>query len=158
MLTIFYPKDDFTAADIAVRVQALAAGEGQSIQVLAKHFGRNEEQISQQLQQTQAALFIACDALIIDEKSKFEMQTLIQKGIKPVCLIPPDFKGLLSATESIHYTKGNLDNLAVMAQNFAKRLQPVQDRQPPQNDDMKLLIAGGLLIAGIILFSSMNKK
>jgi hypothetical protein len=36
MLTLLYLENDKNAADVAIRVQALAAGEGQKIQVILK--------------------------------------------------------------------------------------------------------------------------
>ncbi len=163
MLSILYPQGDYAAADVAVRVQALAAGENQTIQVIAKHFGRNSDQVDKQLNQTTAALFIACDQLDLDENSRKELAILQQKPCKIICVVPqnfvfPDDKNL----ERYTYTQGDTDSFAETVQKFVDELK--QSRKMPVPSTQKsdsgasLLIAGGLLVAGIIFLANLNKK
>ncbi len=160
MLTILYPKEDYAAADVAVRVQALAAGENQTIQVITKHFRRNQEQVDQQLNQTTAALFIACDRLELDESSQQELTELRDKNCKIICVVPENFVGLPNnQLERYTYTQGDIGSFAETVQKFVDELKHAQYTPvPAQKTDngATLLIAGGLLVAGIIFLASLN--
>lgn len=161
MLTIFYPKEDYTAADVAVRVQALAAGENQTVQVITKHIRRNQKQVTQQLRQTTAALFIACDRLELDEKSQQELADLQYKNCKIICVVPQDFVELPKSPniERYTYTQGDTGSFAETVQKFVDKLKHAQQRAAPEqksDNGAALLIAGGLLVAGIIFLASLN--
>ncbi len=161
MLSILYPKEDYTAADVAVRVQALAAGEGQKIQVVPKHFGRNPQQVEKQLKQTAAALFIACDKLKLDADSKQELAVLQEKKRKIICVVPQRFAGLPKDDADLErhaYTRGNAKSFTDTVQSFVKKLETSQPAKKRGDKDAQLLIAGGLLVAGIILLAGLNKK
>ena len=163
MLSILYPKEDYTAADVAVRVQALAAGEGQKIQVIAKHFGRNPLEVEKQLKRTKIALFIACDQVKLDDNSQQELDILLKKHCKIICIVPQKFESLPENEDNIEkytYTQGDARSFADTAQNFVKKLKDFQISSPPakKNNDISLLIAGGLLVAGIIFLVNLNKK
>lgn len=156
MLSILYPKEDYTAADVAIRVQALAAGEDHKLYVVPRHFGRQQEQVQKNLHKTTAALLIACDQTRLDESCKQEIDFLIEKKKRIIGVVPANFELLPVGIEIYNYTQGNAKSFADTVQHFVDQLK--QAPSGKKNQETNLLVVGGLLIAGIILLSNLNKK
>jgi hypothetical protein len=156
MLSILYPKEDYTAADVAIRVQALAAGEGHKLHVVPRHFGRQEEQAQKNLHKTTAGLLIACDKARLDETSKKDIGFLIEKKKRIIAVVPANFEPLPESIETYRYTQGSAKSFADTVQHFVEQLK--QAPTGKKNQETNLLVVGGLLIAGIILLSNLTKK
>lgn len=143
MITILYPKDDFDAANVAVKVQALAQSRNQKIYVVPKHYGRNRTEVQESLKKSSVALLIAQSANEIDQDTLNELKILIDCKKKVIGFIPDK----LSLTKSIEnsitlekYHKGDSNELRSGIINYLARVQKNQD-------------AGGILVVlGLILF------
>lgn len=77
MITILYPKNDFDAANVAVKVQSLAQSRNQKIYVVPKHYGRNRTEVQESLKKSSVALLIAQSANEIDRDTLDELKVLI---------------------------------------------------------------------------------
>ncbi|WP_421890517.1 hypothetical protein [Marinoscillum sp.] len=143
MITIIYPKDDFDAANVAVKVQALAQSRNQKLYVVPKHFGRNEISVEQNLKKSSVILLIAQSASAFDEQTLSELRLLQNLNKKIVGFIPVDL-GLPQEIERNitlkRYHKGDSTALRKEIVTYLTEVQAKQD-------------AGGFLIVlGLILF------
>lgn len=143
MITILYPKDDFDAANVAVKVQALAQSRNQKIYVVPKHYGRNRTEIQESLKKSSVALLIAQSANEIDQDTLNELKILIDYKKKVIGFIPDK----LSLTKSIEnsitlekYHKGDSNELRSGIINYLARVQKNQDA------------SSILVVLGLILF------
>ncbi len=156
MLTIIYPFGDYTAADIAIKLQALSSIQEQSVYVVPKHFGRREEAVIQNLSNSKVVLFIVFDSLAIDEKTEYEINFLKSKNIPIYAFIPEDFRLSTPIEQTYKYKQNNKNDLLSKIETFISGLQ----KQPKNknNDWVDLLIAMGLITGGLLLLNSSVKN
>ena len=155
MLTIMYPENDYTSADIAIRVQALAQGQGQKVYVVPKHLGRNEENIFKNLKKTDTVLFIAYDKTQIDA-STFEELAWLTKNNKLIHAIIPDnmVMDLGQNLRTYTYSQNIQSDFAVGINRFVGQLQNEQVKKVTKNDNILILV--GLLVLSILFLSLVN--
>ena len=155
MLTIIYPENDYTSADIAIRVQALAQGQGQKVYVVPKHLGRNKENISKNLKKTDTVLFIAYDKTQIDT-STIEELSWLTKNNKLIHAIIPDnmVMDLGQNLRTYTYSQNSQSDLAVGISKFVGQLQSEQVKKATKNDNILVLV--GLLVLSILFLSLVN--
>ena len=155
MLTIMYPENDYTSADIAIRVQALAQGQGQKVYVVPKHLGRNEENIFKNLKKTDTVLFIAYDKTQIDASTLKELSWLTQNN-KLIHAIIPDNMGmdLGQNLRTYTYSQNIQSDFAVGINKFVYQLQSEQVKKVTKNDNILILV--GLLVLSILFLSLVN--
>jgi len=92
MITFLYPKDDWTAAEIVMKIQALAASQGYNVYSTPKNTKRNIDEINMKLSKTEYAIFMAVDVNKIDEDTQTELE-ILSKTAKRICyLVPYGFK------------------------------------------------------------------
>jgi len=96
MITFIYPKDDWTAAETIMKMQALAASQGYSVYATPKNTRRNMNDIEIKLSKTRYAIFIAIDAESIDDDTRDELSFLKDNNIETYYVITEDFKKQLS--------------------------------------------------------------
>lgn len=143
MITILYPKDDFDAANVAVKVQALAQSRNQKIYVVPKHYGRNRTEVQESLKKSSIALLIAQAANEIDQDTLDELKALIDYKKKVIGFIPDELSLTKSMENSItleKYHKGDSNELRSGIINYLARVQKNQDA------------SGILVVLGLILF------
>lgn len=162
MLTLLYPENDRNAADVAIRVQALAAGEGQKIQVILKKTDNKKKQT--QIKKTTTAILIAYDQLALDQDTAQFIDKLLEQNCKIFCFLPKGFAGVKSNDPLLNlypYQKGEFKNLVDTIHNFVGKIQINSEnvnQQSKLDKETKLLIAGALTIAGIITLIFLNKN
>lgn len=152
MLTIIYPEGDYTAADIAIRAQALAQGQGKQLYIVPKHLGRNKEAILKKLNKTNETLFISYDKSVLDENTRQELNFLLEKGKKIHAIVPEQMILTLDNTKPYYYSKKNKYDFSNAIQRF------IAENQPPANAALnkhgELLILIGVLLLSILLLST----
>ena len=99
MITILYPKDDYEAANIALKAQALSQSDTTKIYIVPKHFGRNEDSIKQNLSKTKVALYIAFEREV-DYITLDELTYLDQRHVPIYCIIPDNIENPLPESET----------------------------------------------------------
>ena len=161
MLTIIYPKEDYTSADIAIRVQALAQGQGQKIYVVPKHYGRNEENVFAKLSKATSILFIAHDKLNIDQNTEKELSFLSSKGKKVHYIVPTDMNLTTDSTYIHKYLNNNKMDFANAIQGFIQKIQTNEQGSKKINKENAVLLAVSMLIVTIIfllIISNLNNN
>lgn len=156
MLTIIYPENDYTSADIAIRVQALAQGQGQKVYVVPKHLGRNEVNILKNLNKTDTVLFIAYDKIQLDASTLKELSWLTNNNKLIHAIVPDNMKIDLGQNLRIYsYSQKNHSNFAVGINKFVNQLQSEQKvKEVTKNDNILILV--GLLVLSILFLSLVN--
>ncbi|NAY82369.1 MAG: hypothetical protein GU362_05770 [Thaumarchaeota archaeon] len=105
MITFLYPKDDWTAAEAVMKIQALAASQGYNVYSTLKNTRRNINEINMKLAKTKYAIFIAIDAKKIDADTQQELKTLSESSAEIYYVIPEKFEEKLSIKENAHVYK-----------------------------------------------------
>ncbi len=144
MITVLYPSDDFDAANVAVKVQALAQSRNQRVYVVPKHFGRNKTDIQKNLKNSTVVLFIAQSAETIDNGTIEELKFLQSINKKIVGFIPFDLELPSSVEQHFssleRYHRGNSSDLRNIVLSYLTKVQKNQDS------------GGFLIVLGLILF------
>lgn len=151
MISIIYPKDDFDAANVAVKVQALAQSRNQKVYVVPKHYGRNQTEIEKNLKKTSVLLFIAQSASEIDQSTIDEINILISKNKKVVGFLPDDLTIPNKLESSIilkKYHKGDTSELRNIV------LEYLSEIQKNQNSNGLLIVLGLILFLFLLAFST----
>lgn len=105
MITILYPEGDFTSADIAIKLQALAQVQSEQVFIVPKHFGRNSENVYKNLGTSKTALLLLHDKVTLDTDTKKEIEFLISKGAIIYSIAPIEAKNSLILPQKVssHY-------------------------------------------------------
>ena len=90
MIGFIYPKDDWTAAEIAIKMQALAASQGKKVYSPPKNTRRNKKEIEIMLSRIKHAIFLAYDNKNIDDDTKWELEVLKNHGADIYFVVPKD--------------------------------------------------------------------
>jgi len=148
MISILYPKDDFDAANVAVKVQALAQSKNQKVYVVPKHYGRNKAEIQMNLSKTKTALFIIQTAEKVDRGTIDELNLLMEYKAQIVGFIPHNVRLTSKLSSYINlqkYNRGDSNSLKSSMMNFISSKQT--------NDETKnsILIVIGLVVLLILL-------
>jgi hypothetical protein len=88
MIAILYPKDDYTAADIGVKINALALNQKSKIYVVPKHYGRNQQSIYANLKKAKEPLLLMHDTTTLDSETAEELNFLLQNQVAVNAIIP----------------------------------------------------------------------
>jgi hypothetical protein len=158
MLTILYPENDYTSADIAIRTQALAQGQGQKIYVVPKHYGRNEGNVFKNLSKTDAVLFISYDKIKLDENTEKEIDYLLQNGKKIHAIIPEAMSQShlpVSKVNIYSYAQSNKINFSQAIEDFIVKSKVPKEKKSKSND---LLMLVGVLLLSILVLSLINNN
>lgn len=145
MLTILYPKEDFTAADIAVRLNALVIGstDNQEVYIVPKHFGRNPEDVLRRLRKTKSAIFIAFDKEKIDRETQSDLEEIFRLGIKTYALVPKEMKVSAKLKENLRIHEYSKTSPKSLQNASSDLLKDINTRETS--------VVGGLLaVAGIL--------
>lgn len=95
MIALLYAYGDWEAADVALKVEAIAESKGIRVFLVPKHSYRVNEKVMLQLQKCEKALLIVKDAKRIDDETQNELQILSKKNIPVYGFIPADKKEII---------------------------------------------------------------
>lgn len=102
MIAFLYPKEDWTAADIALKVQAVAASQDIEVYSVPKFQQNRKDQIFMKLSKISQAMFLARDVKVIDTDTQEHLKFLQQKR-KPVYFILP--KGMENEAKALGFSE-----------------------------------------------------
>ena len=89
MIAFLYPKEDWTAADISLKVQAIAASQNVEVYSVPKFQKNRKEQIFQRLSKASQVIFLAHDIEHIDEDTREQLCYIKEKKIRTFFIVPP---------------------------------------------------------------------
>jgi len=152
MISIIYPKDDFLAADIAIKTSM--DFEDIDVYPVPKYPGRNENLVFTNLRKSLGVIFIMTDPNIkIDTKTKKELKFVLEEG-KEIYLIVPEgvetIKNLKNKT--ITYNPYDINDLIEKINRTIKQFQS----QKQQKDIIILSLL--LMVLALLLFHAQTSK
>jgi len=162
MISITYPHGDYSSADLAIKLQALAQTNSQKIYVVPKHFGRDKTNIYKNLENTNAALLLLHDKLGLDKPTKDEVVYLVKKKAVVYSIAPIETRKHLklpNGVTSFYYDQAKSGDFLKTVQKIISDLEKVKKEK--SNDDnlggLLLLMALVILVISAV-FSSDDKK
>ncbi len=148
MISIIYPRDDFTAADISIKI----AMDIEDIEIfpVPKYPGRNENLVFNNLNKSQGVIFIMMDpSLNIDSKTKREIRFVLSQGKEFYAVIPEGLNLNLGSSKVITYKPDNINDLIEKVHAEILRLK----RRKEQEDAVIILTVLALIL---IMFLALN--
>jgi hypothetical protein len=97
MIAFLYPKEDWTAADVALKVQAVAASQDIEVYSVPKFQKNRKDQIFQRLFKVSQAIFLARDVKVIDADTQEQLQILRGRSIPVYFILPIGMEKEVSA-------------------------------------------------------------
>lgn len=153
-ITIIYPKEDYEAANVAIKVQALAQSSNQRVYVVPKHFGKNKTEVQKNLDKTSVALFISQSVDKIDNSTLEELKYLKSKDKKIIgflpegVTIPPKLEQYIGPQR---YHNGDANSLR---NTILKYLTEVKNNGNKENQNALLVVIGLILFLLLLAFNS----
>jgi hypothetical protein len=162
MISILYPKEDFTSADIAIKLQALAQEQSEQIFIVPKHFGRNEENVYKKLSESNTALLLLHDKLALDDATRKEVNFLLKKGATIYSIAPNEAKSSLNLSKkkkvsSHYYDRFKSGDFLKTVQDIINHLNMRKEAKSSDNDLGIILLVLALIILVIAAFSNDKK-
>ncbi len=169
MYSFIYPKEDWTAAEIAANLQAFARSRGVALQVIPKHYGRTKKIVSNILSNTKFAVVIAYERKKLDRMTIYEINALKKKKVPIIMILPDDFdfsqvNRILSdyRSNSAVYQFNRETATPESIQNFIKRnmqnltklLKKVPKKAPGNSDNRDLFVLLGMLFFLLLMSKS----
>jgi len=91
MIAFLFPNQDYTAADLSTRVQAMAAMRGLKVYSPPRNFNLSayrQVDVARKLSQCRFALFAAHDVQVLDDLSREELARLTASGTQVYSIVP----------------------------------------------------------------------
>lgn len=153
MITFIYPKDDWTAAEIVVKMQALAASQNIKVYSPPKNTRRDEQEIAMKLAKTKYSIFLAYDVHAIDEYTTWELKFLSERKTEIYSVVPDDLVDeliKLGIGANIYpYKYGERTELITSVKKIIDEIKTKEDKKG--DSDLGELLTF-LLLLGMILF------
>lgn len=158
MISILYSAQDYEAASIALKLQSLSHGQAVRVYIVPKHYGRNEAGIAQNLNKTQAALFLAYETTCVDDATLNELAILRHRGVPIRYVLPVSFNpGQIpaEASEVFRYHANSMSNetlLRDLSQTITSlNMQVTQRNFTAPKDKMSIALVGVMVGLSLIL-------
>lgn len=170
-IAILYPKNDWTAADTALRLDAIASFKNLNGFIVPKYPNRDDESLIPKLGRSKYAIFLMFDKNILDTTTKQDISFLLERGAKVYCIIPHTslnyFKNIFAQHAShsnnkniviISYYKGSKTDLENSINDILEEIKKKEEKVHKANRDMVMaLVLTGLLLL-VLSALSKNKK
>ena len=153
MITILFPEDDYQAAEIAVKTEALV--ERNDLYIVPKYPWRKEDLVWENLDKTDMALFIAFASKGLDKRTSRELEYLLNKQVPVYALLPAHFPKL--PFDNIHQIR--FQTKRELVENLEKLILKKEKASPKKketNDLLDFLFTLGLLIGGMYLLKKLS--
>jgi hypothetical protein len=160
MISILYPEGDFTSADIAIKLQALALAQSEQIFIVPKHFGRNDENVYKNLGASKTAILLLHDKMALDAGTKKEVDYLISIGAIIYSIAPIEASKSLRLPPKVSshfYDRMKSGDFLNTVQNIITDLKKQKDTIPLGDDFGGILLVMALIILVIAAFSNDKK-
>jgi len=154
---IIHPERDWTAADVAIKIQAIAFSANIDCFISPKHTIRNDNKVLLSLKKCSYILFLSHDIKNPDEVTIKELKYLKNKPI--IAIVKKPFKKLENVTfkNIIEYetTKNPFEYLKKIIDNLSKEQKSIKIKKK-ENDVLLLGLTALLLL--LLDDSSINRK
>lgn len=155
MITFIYPEGDWTAAEIAIKIQALASSQGHQVYSPPKVGRRDQQSIARKLSQSKYAIFVAFDETAIDDATQWELRTLSDTNATIYAVVPEPmqhpFEDLALHSHPYYYTPGDIDQFITTANMIMDEIR-TQGRTNGGELLVLLLLFGMLVLFVALLF------
>ena len=152
MITFIYPKEDWTAAELAMKVRGLAGSRNLRVYSTPKHGRRDDEMVYRKLRKTTYAVFLAYDQIYIDNDTEKELRFIKKHKIPIYFIVPENMNGKireLGFGDNIYpYQLGNIDQLR---ETLNEILMKQVAKKAGSDDFWGLIILLGLLLFSVFL-------
>lgn len=161
MIAFLYPHNDYAAAELMTKVQALAASRGLQVYSPPRNFNMNAwhpDKVRTRLAQCSYGLFVARDVVVIDEHARQELQWLLEQHKEVFLIVPEQVRPALAALSVspqniFAYDPANPTDLTqvvsqLMARHHEASAVPQTQTAPAQKKGDGL--RGFLLLVGLI--------
>ena len=151
MITLLYPKEDWTAAELSTKLQALASSRNISFYTTPKHGKRDEEHIARKLSLTDKAILLAHDVTTLDEETEWELKELKKGSIPIYSVVPESMEPELTHLGMVDhlYTYDEGDSRGFQGQ-LMLLMEELKKESPGSQNGGEL--AAFLIILGLLLF------
>lgn len=162
MIILLYPEKDYTSADIAIKVQALAAGQNKAknIYVIPKHYGRNENEIQKKMDKAKEVLLLAYDKLKLDDGTTKELDYLLDRGVKVHAIVPSEAElpntPLIERYNYAHKDRKAFTETINTMVGYLSKQAAEELRDSTHKKTTELMVVAMALVLSIVLLSSLG--
>jgi hypothetical protein len=145
-----------------VKVQALAQGQGQKMYVVPKHYGRNEQNVFNNLKKSKNNLFISYDKTQLDTSTSNELKYLNESGKRVYAIVPNNMNMTSNKDNQSHfhtfsYSQNNQIDFAQSIQKFIIQLEN-DEKVRQKKKELNVLVVVGVLLLSILLLGLIVKN
>ncbi len=164
MIGIIYPKDDWTAADLAIKIKALGANSPENLKIYStpKNTRRDEEEIKMKLRKVNHGLFIAYDKLDIDKETGWELNFLLERNVPIFSIVPEGMQKALKnmgiKTHIYSYEPNNIIDFNNTIKSILSEMGDARENQNEGNIGELLALLALIGIAAFFLYLLFGKK
>ena len=155
MIAFLYPKEDWTAAEIALKIQAVAASQDIEVYSVPKFQKNRKEQIIQRLSKVSQAIFLARDVKEIDDDTREQLIFLKEKS-KPVYFIIP--KGMENQATALGFSENirayDPDDKMAIIQITESLLEDLKNDANKEGLAVFIVLVGMLLLILFLVLSA----
>ncbi len=150
MITFIYPEGDWTAAEVAIKIQALASSQGHKVYSPPKVGKRDEEDIGRRLSRSKYAILVAYDSPSLDPSTKWELETLSSNNATIYSVVPHSMRVELEALGVRNNLKSyDFDDIDHFIQAAEAIMDDIRSQQSSGTGGELLVL---LLLFGMLIF------
>ena len=163
-VALIYPQGDYTAAEIAHKLKALAEGRNLKIYVSNKNLREKKISPAVKFKNVTTAILIMYDTKIIDKDTDSELRYFCDKNIHTLLVVPDTFKNEYNCRSfDIHrYKEGDQDSFMREISSIKNHFKPVERKNISTSSNSSnniLWILFGLILLLLLLdMLSKSKK
>ena len=155
MLTFIYPRNDWTAVEVVLKIQALASSQNYKVYATPKNTRRDEEMIKRKLLKTRYAIFVAIDSTEPDEDTIRELRFLKERNVRIYGIVQSSFRRDLVADFLDKKYVVNKRDPKGFIEAFSNILTEIKSTAEKQGGEVAGLIAFLGIIGILLLFISL---
>ncbi len=160
MISFIYIKEDWTAAELAMKVRGLAGSKNVKVYSTPKHGQRDDEQVYRKLSKTEYGIFLAYDKVVIDKTTLAELRYLKKNKIPIYFIIPHQMEGKIhnlkfNKKTTYPYDRSNINDLQKILNTVISELILANS---DDGDFWDLLMIIGLILFVLYLISDQGNS
>ncbi len=151
MIALLFPKTDFEAVNIAVKVDALV--ENKPIYIVPKYPWRKENLVYKKLNDTQIAFFLASsNDHKIDELTENELKFLLDRGIDVFAMVPKGYS-LKNFKDKLYVIEYESEDQ--LLEELRKVIGKQIEREKTEEFILETILTLGMIIGGLFLLNKL---
>jgi hypothetical protein len=153
---ITYSQNDWTASEIALKIQAIAFSHDIDCYISPKHTVRNDEKVLLQLRKCSYIFFISYDEHTTDDVTYHELKHLNDKYIIGIIKKPFKVPDNLHFSKTIEYDTST-DAIKYL-QDFIQKISKKKQKSSAKKDENTALLLGLTALLLLLITSAVGKK